>query len=142
MDLPKYMSHCGTQGYIPLECYLFPKIPPNPKKDIWACGVIFLSLLNKKSRIFRADPIFGYDRLSSPTKCENFMLGFLLKISNLYDTNMLKIYLEKLGFEVEFPKSMPVREIDWKLLIRVKSTPNDPENPPQCAEIKGFVEDL
>lgn len=142
MDTPKYMSHCGTQGYIPLECYLFPKIPPSPKKDIWSCGVIFLSLLNKRTRIFKADPVVGYDRLPSPVKCENFLIGFLLKIANLFDTNMLKIYLDKLGFEVQFPKSVPILEIDWESLIRVKLGPSLEENPIKCAETRRGVEEV
>lgn len=83
----KIKGRTGTKGYMPPEA-LFHYHHQTGAVDIWACGVIYLSLLSQRH------PILS---LNNSSKVKNFVISNLIPLVCLFGSNSIKEIAFKYG---------------------------------------------
>ena len=107
----KIKNRTGTRGYMPPEA-LFNYPQQTVAVDIWAAGVIFLSLLAKRH------PIFS---LNNSAKIKNFTISNLIPLTCLFGSENIKEIAFKYGYGCLIPEEMQKTKIAWTDIIHYKS---------------------
>ena len=102
----KIKNRTGTKGYMPPEA-LFNFPHQTGAVDVWACGVIFLSLLAQRH------PIFS---LNNSSKVKNFTIANLIPLVCFFGSNAIKQIAFKYGYGCLIPDEMtkdrfPITEV-------------------------------
>ncbi len=96
-------NRTGTKGYMPLES-LFHSPVQTSTVDVWAAGVIFLSLLCQRHPIFT---------LNSNNKVKNFTIQNLIPLVCLFGSDSIKEVAFKHGYGCLIPEDMQKTRIPF-----------------------------
>lgn len=89
-------NRTGTKGYMPLEA-LFQVPNQNNSVDVWACGVIFLSVLAGRHPIISLNPQ-GMNKMK-----DKFTSSNLIMLGSVFGAKAVKEMGFKYGYGVHFP---------------------------------------
>jgi cell division control protein 7 len=105
----KIKNRTGTKGYMPPES-LFNYPNQTCAVDVWACGVIFLSLLAQRH------PIFS---LNNSSKIKNFTISNLIPQVCIFGSNKIKEVAFKYGYGCLIPEEMQKESVDLKEICEI-----------------------
>jgi len=101
-------NRTGTKGYMPPES-LFHHQQQTSAVDVWASGVIFLSLLAGRH------PVFS---LNNSAKIKNFTIQNLIPLTCIFGAKAIKELGFKYGYGVLIPADFQQDPIALKTLVR------------------------
>lgn len=104
----------GTKGFLAPEC-LFGEQHLTSAVDMWAAGVIFLSLLSKRY------PFFHFHG-ASPLRSVDYRLQGLIQIAALWGRTEVEQLASHFHCDLELPYSLPAVRVNWALVCPEAST--------------------
>ena len=105
----KIKNRTGTKGYMPPEA-LFNFNLQNSAVDVWACGVILLSLLAQRH------PVFS---LNNSSRVKNFTIANLIPLTCLFGSNAIKEIAFKYGYGCLIPDEMAKERFPWSDICKI-----------------------
>ena len=117
-------NRTGTRGYMPLEAILS-AAQQTTKVDIWACGVIMLSLLARRH------PIFS---LNNSSKIQNFTISNLVPILCVFGAKDVRDRLFQLGYGMYLPEEMKFEETSFEAIC-ANNTHLQKDTSGECMEV-------
>jgi len=98
----------GTKGFLAPEC-LFEAQHLTSAVDIWAAGVIFLSLLSRRYPFFRF-------HAASSLRSIDYRLQGLIQIAALWGRLAVEQLASRFLCDLELPTSLPTVQVNWSLV--------------------------